>query len=178
MKTNSWMILLLISMGLLAGCQSGQNAIVDDDVYRFRVPEVAPIEAIPIQNEANVRLPEMIKAYAVNRYKDPNDPRIMHERHVMYRKEQDPDWRLASNAERQILVGPVMTDASLENTPALLERELALELEKQRAMYDIQRASMEKMHEERVIMSQLLIDLYNKVEKLEIKERSPDEANF
>ena len=91
-----------------------------------------PIEEIPLQNEANVRLPEKIKAYGVNRYIDPSNPRIMHERHVVYRIEEDPKWRLTTNANRQILIGNTLTNSKLNNHPALLEKELALELQRQR----------------------------------------------
>ena len=57
---------------------------------------------IPLKNEANVRLPEHVKAYAVNRYIDPANQRIMHERHVMYRIEEDASWRLATDEGKQI----------------------------------------------------------------------------
>ena len=92
---------------------------------------------IPLKNEANVRLPEHVKAYAVNRYIDPANQRIMHERHVMYRIEEDPSWRLATDESKQILIGNTMTDGKLNYNPILMEKELALELHRQRVINEI-----------------------------------------
>ncbi len=39
-----------------------------------------------------VRTPEVVKAYSVGRYADPNNPETMHEQHTVYRREQGPDW--------------------------------------------------------------------------------------
>ena len=46
--------------------------------------------------------------------------------------EEDPRWRLTTNANRQILIGNTLTNSKLNNHPALLEKELALELQRQR----------------------------------------------
>ncbi len=92
---------------------------------------------IPLKNEANVRLSEHVKAYAVNRYIDPANQRIMHERHVMYRIEEDPNWRLATDDSKQILIGNTLTDGKLNYNPVLMEKELALELHRQRVINEI-----------------------------------------
>lgn len=92
---------------------------------------------IPLKNEANVRLPEHVKAYAVNRYIDPANQRIMHERHIMYRIEEDPSWRLATDESKQILIGNTLTDGKLNYNPVLMEKELALELHRQRVINEV-----------------------------------------
>ncbi len=53
--------------------------------------------------------PAEVKAYTLGRYVDPADETLMHEAHVVYRREQDPGWRLAAHPSRQILIGPTIT---------------------------------------------------------------------
>jgi hypothetical protein len=47
---------------------------------------------IPSKRMAAVRSPEVVKAYSAGRYTDPNYPDEMHEQHIVYRREQSPDW--------------------------------------------------------------------------------------
>lgn len=53
--------------------------------------------------------PAEVKAYTLGRYVDPADETLMHEAHVVYRREQDPGWRLSAPPSRQILIGPSIT---------------------------------------------------------------------
>lgn len=123
---------LIVSLSLfLTGCQTSQNELC----WSPKVPEhllPCPVGEIPIKNEAHVLLPATVKAYAINRYVDPADPRIMHERHVLYRMEEDPHWKLAVNSKRQVLIGNIYSDSKLNYNPALMNKELALELQRQR----------------------------------------------
>ena len=41
-----------------------------------------------------VRYPEIVRAYHVGRYADPNDDLVMHEEHVVYRVEENTRWDL------------------------------------------------------------------------------------
>ncbi len=41
-----------------------------------------------------VRYPEVVRAYHVGRYADPNDDLVMHEEHVVYRVEENTRWDL------------------------------------------------------------------------------------
>ena len=41
-----------------------------------------------------VRYPEIVHAYHIGRYADPNDDLIMHEQHVVYRVEENTRWDL------------------------------------------------------------------------------------
>jgi hypothetical protein len=42
----------------------------------------------------NIRYPEIVRAYHVGRYADPNDDLVMHEQHVVYRVEENTRWDL------------------------------------------------------------------------------------
>lgn len=53
---------------------------------------VVPGTNVPVKRIASVRTPEIVKAYPVGRYSDPNFPDEMHERHTVYRRERSPDW--------------------------------------------------------------------------------------
>jgi hypothetical protein len=46
----------------------------------------------PTTNAGGIRYPEVLHAYHVGRYADPNDDLIMHEQHVVYRVEQNTRW--------------------------------------------------------------------------------------
>jgi len=48
----------------------------------------------PIPQADNIRYPEVIHAYHVGRYTDPNDDLILHEQHDFYRVEQTACWNL------------------------------------------------------------------------------------
>jgi len=48
-------------------------------------------QSLPADASA-VRYPEVIHAYHVGRYADPNDDRVMHEQHAVYRVEENTRW--------------------------------------------------------------------------------------
>ena len=50
-----------------------------------------PQQPLPMDDSA-VRYPEVLHAYHVGRYTDPNDDLIMHEQHVVYRVEENTRW--------------------------------------------------------------------------------------
>lgn len=111
---------LSASGALLLGACASQPRVV---VVHEPNPEQPPTH-IPLQSEANVEVPGTIKAYPVARYIDPSNPRIMHERHVIYRREEDEHWRLAANARRQILIGNTLSDSRQERHAAPYAQEL------------------------------------------------------
>ena len=51
-----------------------------------------PQQPPPTADSSAVRYPEIINAYHVGRYVDPNDDLVMHEQHVVYRIEQNTRW--------------------------------------------------------------------------------------
>jgi hypothetical protein len=92
----------------------------------------------PIGTEANVRQAEQVKVYGVNRYVDPADPRILHERHAIYRIEQKPAWvTRTKNQSGEILLGPILGLHRPEYAPEPLPGETARDLtEAKRAAQD------------------------------------------
>jgi len=53
-----------------------------------------PQQPPPTADNSAVRYPELIHAYHVGRYADPNDGLVMHEQHVVYRVEENTRWDL------------------------------------------------------------------------------------
>src|SRR5258707_15469298 len=49
---------------------------------------------------ANLRQSETVKVYGLNRYVDTADPRVMHDRHAVYRLEQQPARITRSRGDR------------------------------------------------------------------------------
>lgn len=88
--------LALIPLVLAASCASPPQLVVRPSPP----PAVEPVEA--------VRYGEVVRAYHVGRYVDPNHPEAMHERHPVYRIEVSARWNLHP--------GPLNT-ANLLNPP-------------------------------------------------------------
>ena len=61
-------------------------------------PRLALLPQPPLAatDNSTVRYPEVIHAYHVGRYADPNDDLVMHEQHVVYRVEENTRWDLQS----------------------------------------------------------------------------------
>lgn len=120
---------------LLAGCAEPQPQVVvlptGHRVGQLNSgPEaLTPVGPRPLGTVANVRQAELVKVYGVNRYVDPADPRIMHERHAVYRVEQQPAWVTRSkNQSGQILLGPILGLHRPEYSPEPLPGETARDL--------------------------------------------------
>jgi hypothetical protein len=75
-------------------------------------------------NVEKVRVGETLKAYPVGRFVDPNDPNVMHESHVVYRKEAGAGWNLSPNAPTVVPLGPVLAVADPATQPNPLPAEL------------------------------------------------------
>jgi hypothetical protein len=132
----------LLTALLLAGCAQPQPQVVVLPTGH----RVAPSDSIPksltpagpIGTVSNVRQSELVKVYGVNRYVDPADSRIMHERHAIYRVEQQPAWVTRSkNQSGQILLGPILGLHRPEYSPEPLPGETARDLaEAKRGLQD------------------------------------------
>lgn len=57
-----------------------------------------PQQPPPVADNSAVRYPEIISAYHIGRYVDPNDDLVMHERHVVYRVEENTRWNFHPGA--------------------------------------------------------------------------------
>src|SRR6201997_453608 len=103
----------LLASLLLAGCEEPEpQVVVLPPSHRSVQPDSAPRTPTPmgpLGTVANVRQSEQVKVYGVTRYVDPADPRIMHERHAIYRVEQKPAWVTRSkNQYGEVLLGQVL----------------------------------------------------------------------
>lgn len=78
--------LALIPLVLVASCASRPQLVVRPSPP----PAVEPVEA--------VRYGEVVRAYHVGRYVDPNHPEAMHEQHPVYRIEVSARWNLHPGA--------------------------------------------------------------------------------
>lgn len=94
-------------------------------------PSPVPVAGTDLDqtNLEKVRTGETLKAYPIGRYADPNDPNVMHESHVVYRKEAGASWNLTPNAPTVVPLGPVLavSDPSIQPDPlpAELEQKMA-----------------------------------------------------
>ena len=74
----------------------------------------------PAADNSAVRYPEIVRAYHVGRYADPNDDLVMHEQHVVYRVEENTRWDLRpANAEGDVFFSavPPPRDAAFSPLP-------------------------------------------------------------
>jgi hypothetical protein len=70
--------LYLVPLLFLSACSTAPKLVLQ--------PQPQPLAA------DTVRYPEVIRAYHVGRYADPNDDLVMHEQHVVYRIEENTRW--------------------------------------------------------------------------------------
>ena len=63
-----------------------------------------------------VRYPEVVRAYHLGRYVDPNDDLVMHEDHVVYRVEQNTRWNFHPD-RADFLAVPVARNAAFSPVP-------------------------------------------------------------
>src|SRR5882757_1802691 len=96
-------------------------------------PAVAPVSGTDLDqtNTEKVRVGETMKSYPVGRYVDPQDSNVMHEAHVVYRKEAGSSWNLNPNAPTVVPLGPVLAVADPARTPAPLPAELEQKMAEQ-----------------------------------------------
>ena len=90
----------IILLSLFAGCATRK------EVRSVRPTEV-PGTLVAAAELPEIRTPETVKAYPVGRYTDPNFPDGMHERHTLYRREQNADWNYHPSQPQALPLGPV-----------------------------------------------------------------------
>jgi hypothetical protein len=77
----------------------------------------------------SLRKPETVKVYGMNRYVDAGDPRVMHERHAIYRLEEQPAWVTGSPKNRnETILGPIVGLRKPEYAPEPMPGETAREV--------------------------------------------------
>jgi uncharacterized protein YcfL len=71
----------------------------------------------PVMDDSAVRYPEILHAYHIGRYADPNDDLIMHEQHVVYRVEENTRWNFHPGSVDGNLPVPPPRDAAFAPAP-------------------------------------------------------------
>lgn len=119
-------LILLISLPiLLAACATRHAPVVKISPY------AVPGTTLPSEGIESVRYAENIKAYPLGRYVDPNNSRIMHEGHSIYRVETTAKWNLHPNAPVSVPLGPVRVRDTAK-TASSVGNELVAELNQQK----------------------------------------------
>ena len=75
-----------------------------------------PQQSPPMDNAA-VRYPEVVRAYHVGRYVDPNDDLVMHEQHAIYRVEENTRWNFHPGLAGGNLLAPPPRDTAFAPAP-------------------------------------------------------------
>jgi hypothetical protein len=77
-----------------------------------------PQSPLAATDNSTVRYPEVIHAYHVGRYADPNDGLVMHEQHVVYRVEENTRWDLhPATIGSNTFLAPSAHDAAFSPVP-------------------------------------------------------------
>lgn len=129
MKNRAWLVCAAVA--LAGGCASTETKTAA--AKRAPLPKIAPVAGTQVDqaNVEKVRHGDSLKAYPVNRYVDPNDPNVMHEGHVIYRREQAAGWNLNPNAPTVVPLGPTLAVADGAGQPHPLPAELEQKMAEQ-----------------------------------------------
>jgi hypothetical protein len=119
-------VLIPLTVLLLAGCASKRAPSV---AVR---PRAVSGTTLPSEGIESVRCAENIKAYPLARYVDPNNRRLMHEAHTIYRVETTPRWNLHSNQLAAVQRGPATRTSNTLSETAPARDELIVELNRQK----------------------------------------------
>jgi hypothetical protein len=121
---NTTRLLILLGAALVpilgAGCATQKKLFVAE------APPPLPVSGTDLdqKNTEKIRGGETLKAYPIGRYVDPRDPNVMHESHVVYRKEAGANWNLAPNAPTVVPLGPALAVSDGAPQPNPLPAEL------------------------------------------------------
>lgn len=132
MKTKIWLMCAVVVV--CGGCSTMETAKVTAASQPVApMPVVAPVAGTQMNpsNAEKVRHGDALKAYPINRYVDPNDPNVMHEGHVVYRRESVGGWNLNPNAPTVVPLGPTLAVADGARQPDPLPAELEQKIAEQ-----------------------------------------------
>ncbi|AWI09539.1 hypothetical protein [Ereboglobus luteus] len=122
MKTHALICIFAVACIPLTGCSLFKKK---------QPPPVQTIAASPVSgteldpaNTEKLRHGETMRAYPVSRYVDPRDPNLMHEAHIVYRKENPAAWNLTPHAPTVVPLGPVLALADPAEKTQLLPAEV------------------------------------------------------
>ncbi len=133
---NGWFLFLLLpAAALLSSCASPSKDLVSnppeikpglilvtpDQAEHHGISVKTTSPHAPVQaagrNASSVLSAPEVTAYSIGRYTDPVDPDLLHEAHVVYRREASARWRLDTAPSEQILIGPRLTDQRADAGP-------------------------------------------------------------
>ena len=86
------------SVALLSALFAGCESTPPTPEPKPMIPAVIAGMNVPPDDMENVRYGEAVKQYRSGRYIDPNNTRVMYERNVVYKVEDDATWNLRPNA--------------------------------------------------------------------------------
>jgi hypothetical protein len=118
---------------LFAGCESAPPTPEPKPM----IPSVIAGMNVPPDDVENVRYGEAVKQYRSGRYIDPNNTRVMYERNVVYKVEEDAAWNLRPNAALLRSNEPWNPD----RPPRELDSQKALYAEMETQLKDVKRSS-------------------------------------
>lgn len=98
-------LIFILILSLCSGC-----AVFDKAPKKQKTVAKERGDASSRKKKPRVRTEEITKAYPVGRYSDSDE--VMHERHVVYRREQAPDWDYMPDASLPLPLGPVVAESS------------------------------------------------------------------
>ncbi len=166
-------LLLCVSLTLCAGCETMQKKTTAAPAPQPPAsPTIAPVAGTDLDqtNVEKVRVSETLKSYPVGRYIDPQDSNVMHEAHVVYRKEAGASWNLNPNAPTAVSLGPVLAVADPAKTPAPLPAELEQKMAEQNQLV----ASLIEQNE---ALAKELAKLGQQITELRQKQGAPAKEN-
>jgi hypothetical protein len=122
-----------MALALCAGCETFQPKTATIAPSHTAPVAPAPVSGTDLDqtNVEKVRMSETLKSYPTGRYVDPSDPNVMHEAHVVYRKEAGAAWNLNPNAPTVVPLGPTLAVADPAKQPNPLPAELEQKIAEQ-----------------------------------------------
>ena len=101
------LLTVVLAICLCSGC-----ATLDKLVPKKKKPNAEKMASSPRKKPSKVRTDEIVKAYPVGRYSDPDLPDVMHERHTVYRLEESPDWNYLPDPPYALPLGPTVAEST------------------------------------------------------------------
>lgn len=103
-------ILALAAVAVLAAACVAPDKTPHTDLPKVKPslilkPPSVPPEGAATTLDAVLEAPSVV-AYTVGRTIDPSDPGLMHEAHIVYRREADAAWRLQAGGQPQTALSP------------------------------------------------------------------------
>jgi TolA-binding protein len=95
---------LILMLALCSGCATRKAA------ERPSIPKST--SSLSASETPEVRTEEIVKAYPVGRYSDPDFPEAMYECHTLYRREQAAEWNHRPSNSYALPLGPVVAESN------------------------------------------------------------------